>query len=253
MREMSAEEESEDQEEKEEYDVLGRKKPKTPRTPVSWDPEDDRKLIQLKEVEKLGWKQISTYFKKRTSHACQFRWRRLTSGTLKYYQGQRRPPVIPSPITPPSYNDPPRNISLPSLSPHSVMKGISLPTPPLATSERLSREESISRVSKAVTYGTPPVMSMTPATSRTPTPSNSESSTRSSTPQPGNKKRPLEVLDEGITGVGMPWTEQEDKLIADKNWEFKELNAVLPHRSENEIWMRMGQLRWGIKGWGRRS
>lgn len=54
-------EDGESDRETEEYDVLGRKKPKTPRTPVSWDPEDDRKLIHLKEVQKLGWKQISTY------------------------------------------------------------------------------------------------------------------------------------------------------------------------------------------------
>ena len=63
-----------------EYDVLGRKKyirystsfvdpifidmkfrPKTPRTPMSWDPEDDILLKDLKEEQRLGWKEIATH------------------------------------------------------------------------------------------------------------------------------------------------------------------------------------------------
>ncbi|CCH60307.1 hypothetical protein TBLA_0C05110 [Henningerozyma blattae CBS 6284] len=49
----------------------------------SWDPKDDLLLRHLKEVKKLGWKEIATYFDNRTSNACQFRWRRLKSGNLK--------------------------------------------------------------------------------------------------------------------------------------------------------------------------
>lgn len=52
-------------------------------SPQSWDDDDDRLLIQLKEREHLGWKQIARYFDNRTSNACQFRWRRLKSGQLK--------------------------------------------------------------------------------------------------------------------------------------------------------------------------
>ena len=98
-------------------------RPKTPRTPMSWDPKDDVLLKQLKEEQRLGWKEIATHCKHtnrsplgtmnclsrqqqlttscyttavqgRTSHACQFRWRRLASGQLKYYQGHRRPPPV---------------------------------------------------------------------------------------------------------------------------------------------------------------
>ncbi|EPS41932.1 hypothetical protein H072_4107 [Dactylellina haptotyla CBS 200.50] len=54
-----------------------------PKTPMSWSSEDDILLRDLKELRKLGWKEISAYFPKRTAHACQFRWRRLVSGTLK--------------------------------------------------------------------------------------------------------------------------------------------------------------------------
>jgi hypothetical protein len=66
---------------RDEYDVLGRKKsvppgldfsrdtclqfliirPKTPRTPMSWDPKDDILLKRLKEEQRLGWKEIATH------------------------------------------------------------------------------------------------------------------------------------------------------------------------------------------------
>lgn len=53
------------------------------KNPSSWDPQDDILLRHLKEVKKLGWKDISQYFTNRTPNACQFRWRRLKSGNLK--------------------------------------------------------------------------------------------------------------------------------------------------------------------------
>lgn len=53
------------------------------KNPSSWDPKDDLLLRHLKEIKKLGWKEISQYFKDRTPNACQFRWRRLKSGNLK--------------------------------------------------------------------------------------------------------------------------------------------------------------------------
>ncbi|QLG70866.1 hypothetical protein HG535_0A08110 [Zygotorulaspora mrakii] len=53
------------------------------KNPSSWDPQDDILLRHLKEVKKLGWKDISQYFNNRTPNACQFRWRRLKSGNLK--------------------------------------------------------------------------------------------------------------------------------------------------------------------------
>lgn len=53
------------------------------KNPSSWDPQDDILLRHLKEIKKLGWKDISQYFNNRTPNACQFRWRRLRSGNLK--------------------------------------------------------------------------------------------------------------------------------------------------------------------------
>lgn len=53
------------------------------KNPSSWDPQDDLLLRHLKEVKKLGWKDISQFFNNRTPNACQFRWRRLKSGNLK--------------------------------------------------------------------------------------------------------------------------------------------------------------------------
>ncbi|KAK9478779.1 hypothetical protein V1514DRAFT_330360 [Lipomyces japonicus] len=66
-----------------ELDALGRKKPKVPRNPTSWDPHDDLLLRHLKEQQKLGWKDIASHFTNRTPNACQFRWRRLMSGSLR--------------------------------------------------------------------------------------------------------------------------------------------------------------------------
>ncbi|GMM28448.1 Tod6 protein [Martiniozyma asiatica (nom. inval.)] len=53
------------------------------RTPQSWDDNDDSLLVDLKEKQHLGWKEIAKHFPGRTSNACQFRWRRLKSGQLK--------------------------------------------------------------------------------------------------------------------------------------------------------------------------
>ncbi|XBW37898.1 hypothetical protein QEN19_003478 [Hanseniaspora menglaensis] len=54
------------------------------KTPSSWDSNDDILLRHLKEIKKLGWKEIAQYFSNRTPNACQFRWRRLRSGSLKH-------------------------------------------------------------------------------------------------------------------------------------------------------------------------
>lgn len=53
---------------------------------VSWSPADDALLLTLKDNQRLGWKAIALHFDSRTPNACQFRWRRLKSGTLKTKQ-----------------------------------------------------------------------------------------------------------------------------------------------------------------------
>ena len=46
---------------------------------TTWSPKEDKLLRELKEVQKLGWREISTFFHDRTPNACQFRWRRIIS------------------------------------------------------------------------------------------------------------------------------------------------------------------------------
>ncbi|RCK66049.1 hypothetical protein Cantr_01732 [Candida viswanathii] len=46
---------------------------------TTWSPKEDKLLRELKEVQKLGWREISTFFNDRTPNACQFRWRRIIS------------------------------------------------------------------------------------------------------------------------------------------------------------------------------
>jgi len=48
---------------------------------TTWSPKEDKLLRELKEIQKLGWREISTFFIDRTPNACQFRWRRIISGT----------------------------------------------------------------------------------------------------------------------------------------------------------------------------
>lgn len=51
--------------------------PKTAFGSPIWTADDDKLLRHLKEEKKLGWREISVHFPKRTLNACQFRWRRL--------------------------------------------------------------------------------------------------------------------------------------------------------------------------------
>ncbi|ODQ50590.1 hypothetical protein SAICODRAFT_170958 [Saitoella complicata NRRL Y-17804] len=43
------------------YDILGRRKPKSPREPHSWSPAQDALLRRLKEKEGMGWREIALY------------------------------------------------------------------------------------------------------------------------------------------------------------------------------------------------
>lgn len=76
------------------------------RTPTSWDAQDDILLMQLKDQQKLGWKEIASHFTNRTPNACQFRWRRLKSGNLK------NPPKSASAISTPTNNNTSLNTKL---------------------------------------------------------------------------------------------------------------------------------------------
>lgn len=52
-----------------------------PKQASAWSPEDDKLLRYLKEDRKLGWRDVATYFPRRTPNACQFRWRRIVSAS----------------------------------------------------------------------------------------------------------------------------------------------------------------------------
>ncbi|KAI5837855.1 hypothetical protein DFP73DRAFT_486720 [Morchella snyderi] len=228
-----------------EYDVLGRKKPKTPRTPMSWDPQDDILLKQLKEEQRLGWKEIATHFPGRTSHACQFRWRRLASGTLKYYHGHRRPPVVtttsssfasemastaaagtisnspkllmscinnqsPAPVTNPS--TPQMHHSIPPSMPHYALSTSESPIRQNHYYQSLAQQRPWGHSGYSVpmhTYQAPQLPS--PASS---------------------SPRYLE-----------PWTPAEDEILVNKGLSFNEVNILLSKRSEKEICDRMAKLR----------
>ncbi|KAI5788857.1 hypothetical protein DFH27DRAFT_212724 [Peziza echinospora] len=250
-----------------EYDVLGRKKPKTPRTPMSWDPQDDILLKELKEEQRLGWKEIATHFPGRTSHACQFRWRRLVSGTLKYYQGHRRPPVVTttsssfasemaastipnhaaSAPTTPSTARYPAPVS-PATSPqHSQHYGydrapyhhrpsfsgatFSLPSPASSSPQQQ--------------LGSPMAMPGTPCTPPPPhTPTFHGANHYGNYPtHPHYFPSTTEDEDEEDN-----WTAEEDALLMDRKLCFDEVNVLLRGRREPEIWQRMGKLRWGARG-----
>lgn len=53
--------------------------PRKSKQSSTWSAEEDKLLRELKEVQKLGWREISTFFHERTPNACQFRWRRIIS------------------------------------------------------------------------------------------------------------------------------------------------------------------------------
>lgn len=243
-----------------EYDVLGRKKPKTPRTPMSWDPEDDILLKELKEEQRLGWKEIATHFPGRTSHACQFRWRRLVSGTLKYYQGHRRPPVVTTtsssfasemaatvsshtvsaPATPsvPRYPAPVSPATSPQHTQHyaydrtyhqhrsSFSTGtFSLPSPASSSPQQQ--------------MGSPMALPGTPCSPPPPQTPTFHGPQYGSYAQMPPYFQPMEEDD------GDDWTPEEDALLMDRKLCFEEVNVLLSKRREPEIWRRMGKLRWG--------
>lgn len=195
----------------------------------------------------------------RTSHACQFRWRRLVSGTLKYYQGHRRPPVVTT--TSSSF----ASEMAASVSSHTI----SAPTTP-----------SVQRYPAPVSPVTTPQHNQHYAYDRTsyhqhrssfsagsfslPSPASSSPQQQMGSPQnlPGTPcspppQTPTFQGQYGSYGQMAPyfspteeddednWTPEEDALLMDRKLCFEEVNVLLSNRREPEIWRRMGQLRWG--------
>ena len=203
----------------------------------------------------------------RTSHACQFRWRRLVSGTLKYYQGHRRPPVVTT--TSSSFASEMAASTIPS---HAA----SAPTTPStarypapvspATSPQHTQHYGYDRApyhhrssfsggnfslpspassSPQQQLGSPMAMPGTPCTPpppHTPTFHGANHYGNYST-HPHYFPSTTEDEDEEDN-----WTAEEDALLMDRKLCFDEVNVLLRGRREPEIWQRMGKLRWGARG-----
>ncbi|KAF8543156.1 hypothetical protein BDD12DRAFT_274674 [Trichophaea hybrida] len=222
------------------YDVLGRKKPKTPRTPMSWDPKDDILLKQLKEEQRLGWKEIATHFHGRTSHACQFRWRRLASGQLKYYQGHRRPPPVTT--TSASFANEMASTATAgsvSASPKILMNGLHSSSPSAITPRTLHAMPHMSPTSESAL----PPMHHTSLYHQHVAQSNwgQSASLYQPTPLPSPTSYAPRFIFEQRENGG--WSEQEDALLLNRKLSFDEVNVLLATRSEQEIWNRQVKLR----------
>lgn len=75
------------------YNNINEKKSKLSTT---WTAKEDKLLRELKENQKLGWRDISTFFSDRTPNACQFRWRRIISSINKEPETKSRSSSISS-------------------------------------------------------------------------------------------------------------------------------------------------------------
>jgi hypothetical protein len=207
---------------------------------MSWDPKDDILLKQLKEEQRLGWKEIATHFHGRTSHACQFRWRRLASGQLKYYQGHRRPPPVTT--TSASFaNEMASTAAVASIScsPKILMSGMQS-MPPIETSPRTLH--IIPQMPQTATESVLPPMHMVYQSSMQPNWGQS-ASLYQPTPLPSPISYAPRFLGEEYGRDGCNWSEQEDSLLLNRKLSFDEVNVLLTGRSEHQIWERMVKLR----------
>ncbi|KAK6541292.1 hypothetical protein TWF694_008649 [Orbilia ellipsospora] len=257
-------------------------KSELPKTPMSWSTEDDILLRDLKELKKLGWKEISAYFPKRTAHACQFRWRRLVSGTLK---GHRHcPPYTAngsSSISPDRKNSDEKGFFEPFERPgpkscsadlfdlssvdsdsKQLMTNLAISSPSSPSELRLKRQQSPTTVSRSVSLS-PPMLRQNcyPQVDERDVghsgwePDDCRESDRIDT------RHVSTLLEDSLqtlkshrdytyhsAGSYRPpestsWTSEEDSLLLNRRLSFDEVSILLHHRSEEAIWSRMGILR----------
>ncbi|KAK9364732.1 hypothetical protein V1509DRAFT_635444 [Lipomyces kononenkoae] len=240
-------------------DALGRKKPKIPRNPTSWDPHDDLLLRHLKEQQKLGWKDIASHFAGRTPNACQFRWRRLMSGSLR---GGATPAVESNTtnnvnnININTNNDSSHKTSnwnedanwdhstqspqSPPMIPATTTRPLVPPSDYEIEQEQLGIEETQQR--------TPPLRTL-------PQNGAGETDNQSTVPELKNtESAPAhpELVSQsqsqsqsqrsGKSASGKVWSQEEDDLVTRSDLRFEELSVLLPSRTENEIWDRIKNL-----------
>lgn len=197
----------------------------------------------------------------RTSHACQFRWRRLVSGTLKYYQGHRRPPVVTTTSSSFASEMAASGASHTSSAP-ATPSGARYPAP---VSPATSPQNSHYAYDRALYQHRSSFSSGSfalPSPASSPPQQNVGSPTIvPGTPCPASVSQPSIVHsgNYGPYGQNPPyfppgedgeddednWTAEEDALLMDRKLCFEEVNVLLSRRREPEIWRRMGRLRWG--------
>lgn len=182
----------------------------------------------------------------RTSHACQFRWRRLASGTLKYYHGHRRPPVVTttsssfasemaSTAAAGTISSSPKLLMscinnqspAPSTNPSTPQMHHSIPQYAIPTTESPIRPYYQSLPQQRAWNHSPNYSVPLHTYQPTPLPSPAQSS-------------PRFLVDESISNN---WSSQEDAVLVDKRLSFNEVNIILTNRSEKEICDRMAKLR----------
>lgn len=239
------------------------------RTPSSWDPQDDLLLRHLKEQQKLGWKEIASHFAHRTPNACQFRWRRLRSGSLKTNTNSPTPTSGANTPNTQSNSITGNNESSPSnsASPPPSSSGTSINTP-LINSKQIS-EPLVSKFSSLPTNKTTsspklkdkktqpinvPVYNQW--TFHTSTLSNNDKQPQNNisfkdSPDPlSSSLNSLDSDDEKNSAVMdsntiQDWTNDEDELLITRRsraLSFAELSILLPSRTESEIHNRIDEL-----------
>ncbi|KAK9456129.1 hypothetical protein V1511DRAFT_487039 [Dipodascopsis uninucleata] len=261
-------------------DCLGRKKPKIPRNPTSWDPHDDMLLRHLKEQQKLGWKDIASHFINRTPNACQFRWRRLMSGSLR---GSAVVSNSSNAASPTSSNSTASNTPTTASAP-PVVAPTSATTSAPVVALAWANEPQATNPTHNWSSDRLPSPTMIPATTTKPllpppefvdhnrqnpesantgspvpalTPVGTQPSTASNTPSPVNdpigiptslssdKKNPVTKNEQSNVTIKSEkkWSQEEDELVRRSDLRFEELSLLLPSRSENEIWDRISFLK----------
>lgn len=220
------------------------------RTPSSWDPQDDLLLRHLKEQQKLGWKEIASHFAHRTPNACQFRWRRLRSGSLKGANGGSSSAPSSNQSTPPTVlaKD---GTSSPSTSPPSQS--------PLSSSVALTLGNAHTPQTKLHVNGKGTTGAGATKVSKL---SRSYSSSQSRPMQipemsytfkQAKGKKIIANEDDGADPLSSSinssssdeWTPEEDGLLLARRrraLSFAELSILLPQRSEAEIHKRISTL-----------
>ena len=198
----------------------------------------------------------------RTSHACQFRWRRLVSGTLKYYQGHRRPPVVTTTSSSFASEMAASGASHTASAP-ATPSGTRYPAPvsPEATpqqNQHYAYDRTLYQHRSSFSSGS---FSLPSPASSPPQQQVGSPITIPSTPcsAPASHTSVLHGTSYGSYGQIPPffpseeedeedednWTAEEDALLMDRKLCFEEVNVLLSRRREPEIWRRMGKLRWG--------